>query len=611
MGETSAFGGDGDGRGDRGRWWCGPPACRRVYAVDDVRGIQGGQGLVVRAERSTFPGDPVGYAGPASLKLTTDGPPGRLAALRERWARLAAIDHPGLARALEVFEGPGLFRDAPPAGADRDVLYQAAVWVDGCGLRDVTPLPPRRAFALARDVASGLGALHAHGLAHRDIHPGNVIVDPRGAAVLIDLGSARPVEGADTVTVAGALGFIAPEALHGGGGPAADCWGLGMLTVFALLGHPQGRTRPDLVDGELRAALAPVPRARRAVGLLRAMIDPDPDRRPTDAVAWAAELDRCLVPPRPRRPLVLATAVATLALVAAAGTVVIAGSRAGRSESGPRRVVGDERDAPSCQKVVAAPGGPSAALEAAVTTVAPGACAGGEPDRLVDAEVQPIADGLGRDLGVVVLPPGRTPVLLTPAMWASYREIAGKGKPENAVTFGGYPVGVEQPRQNLVRVRLDRGGLLLGHRDDTQMFWLPAPVARQWRQQAGAVGDLGLPTSNPYLGADQRVHLDFEGGYMSASVGDVAAFLEGKGDPEVRVVVPADRTGPLGDPQPRRGIVRQVTGTAWWVDARGRRHWIPDGGTWDCLGGAGAVAADDLPGYAVATLPLGMVATCP
>jgi hypothetical protein len=600
VGGTSAFGGDGDGLRARGCWWCGPPACRRVYAVGDVRGIQGGEGLVVRAVRSTFPVDPVGYAGPASLKLTAGGPPGRLAAVRERWARLAAIDHPGLARALEVFEGPGLFRDAPPPGADEDVLYQAAVWVEGCGLREVTPLAPRRAFALARDVGAGLAALHAHGLAHRDVHPGNVIVGPGGAAVLIDLGSARPADGADTVTVAGALGFIAPEALHGGGGPAADCWGLGMLTVFALLGHPQGRTPPDRLDGELSAALAGVPRARRALGLLRAMIDPDPDRRPDDPVAWAEELDRCLVPPRSRRPLVLATAVATVALVAAAGTLVLAGRR-GDADPGPSwgRVVTDG-DTPACEPVVAESGGPSVALEAAVATMAPAVCSGGEPERLVDAEVQPIADARGHDLGVVVLPPGRTPVVLTPAMWTSYQTIG----PE----YGGYPVRVERPRQNLVRLRLDKG-LLLGHRDDTQMFWLPAPVVPRWHQQFGAVGDLGLPTSNPYVAADGRVHLDFEGGYMWASVREVAAFISGESG--FQIVVPKDRAGPLGDPAPRRRIVRQATGTAWWVDVRGRRHWIPDGGTLACHGGAEAVAVDGLPGYAVATLPLGTAATCP
>jgi hypothetical protein len=57
--------------------------------------------------------------------------------------------------------------------------------------------------------------------------------------------------------------------------------------------------------------------------------------------------------------------------------------------------------------------------------------------------------------------------------------------------------------------------------------------------------------------------------------------------------------------------VRQTSGTAWWVDEDGARHWIPDGDVWRCLGGDGAVALDQLPGWAVATLPLEEAATCP
>ncbi len=104
---------------------------------------------------------------------------------------------------------------------------------------------------MARDVAAGLAALHAHDLVHRDIHPGNVVVDDWGRAVLIDLGSARPDDSGTTTTAAGALGFIPPETTHTIGGPAADRWGLGMVTAFALLGHPRGGLHRDAFVAEL------------------------------------------------------------------------------------------------------------------------------------------------------------------------------------------------------------------------------------------------------------------------------------------------------------------------------------------------------------------------
>ena len=46
---------------------------------------------------------------------------------------------------------------------------------------------------------------------HRDLHPGNVIVRPDGSAVVIDFGTVRPDDGTATTTIAGVVGFIAPE----------------------------------------------------------------------------------------------------------------------------------------------------------------------------------------------------------------------------------------------------------------------------------------------------------------------------------------------------------------------------------------------------------------
>ena len=144
------------------------------------------------------------------------------------------------------------------------MFYVAARWEDGVPLKEVVPLAPAAALRLARDVAGAVGALHDHGLTHRDLHPGNVIVRPDGSAVVIDFGTVRPDDGTDTTTIAGVVGFIAPDVVTGGRRRDADRWSVGMLVVYALLGHPQGSTPTPVLRRELEARARR--RGRRSTG---------------------------------------------------------------------------------------------------------------------------------------------------------------------------------------------------------------------------------------------------------------------------------------------------------------------------------------------------------
>ena len=104
--------------------------------------------------------------------------------------------------------------------------------------------PEQRLHRFARaadDLADALAYLHSRGLVHGDISPGNIRCDHEGRAVLIDLGLSERVQGDSAITAAGAsgtLGFIAPEALVGERGPAADLFSLGATLFNAWTGVP-------------------------------------------------------------------------------------------------------------------------------------------------------------------------------------------------------------------------------------------------------------------------------------------------------------------------------------------------------------------------------------
>jgi serine/threonine protein kinase len=623
-------------------WYSGPAGDRRAYAVQDITGFDGGQGRVVQALRRTFPGDTVGYEGPVSLKLITDRRPDRVQRLQTRWTRLAGIEHPNVARALEVFEGPGLFRTECPPVTD-DVLYVAAVWVEGRCLREIAPLGARRAFAMARDLAAGIATMHAHDLVHRDIHPGNVVIDETGRAVLIDLGSARPDDGRMTTTAAGALGFIAPETTHSPGGPAADRWGLGMVTIHALLGHPRGGLDARALAAELKGAMGDVPRRARAIELLVAMVDPEPTNRPSDPVQWAVDLTACLSRAQQRaaagvtdgqrsraRPRVPVAVAAGAILIA--GAALLAADPFGDSGSGGDDPALDSSDPPGGPSVepTAADGGPgetpacataapdapgaSAALAAAAEELAPDSCAAGPAGTYVDAEVLYLSDGEGRPDGVVLLTPAGTEIRLTEVMWDSYNAIILRNpSPEATVQRAGYPDAVEQQSDpDAVVVRLERGGLLIGPRADSQLFFIPPSALGAWNEAGGLTGTLGFPTANPYALDTGELRFDYEGGYMSAPPEDLAAVLQGKIVDDVTVLDADDAAEPLAGLDLAGGaIVRQHNQTSWWVDEEGVRHWIPDAETFRCLGGAAAQQGEALPGWAVATLPQGEAISCP
>jgi eukaryotic-like serine/threonine-protein kinase len=217
----------------------------------------------------------------------------------QREARaLAAIGHPNCVR----------IHDLLPASSDAglselDGLVIVMEYVDGEPLgglvRSRGVLDDVAAARVWAGVAGALHAAHLLGVMHRDVKPGNIVLDRSGLAHLIDFGIARRT-GDATMTIAGfVLGtpdFLAPEVARGERAtPASDSWQLAATISFALTGQPPRGGHQDAISG-LRAAatgaaLSHLPPRSAHTALLRAALDNDPARRPPLPVAQKALQD--------------------------------------------------------------------------------------------------------------------------------------------------------------------------------------------------------------------------------------------------------------------------------------------------------------------------------
>lgn len=191
--------------------------------------------------------------------------------------------------ALRRVRGPHLV-EVLDADVEADTPYLVTRFVPGQRLDDLVqrsgPLPPDQLHQLARGLADALTALHAAGVVHRDLTPGNVLLVD-GHPHVIDLGLATAAD-LTVMTRSGQLvgtpGYLAPEQITGRPvGPPVDLHAWGATVAFAATGRsPYGTGRPEALlyrivhdepdlDG-LPAHLEP---------LVRAAMDPEPERRPT------------------------------------------------------------------------------------------------------------------------------------------------------------------------------------------------------------------------------------------------------------------------------------------------------------------------------------------
>jgi hypothetical protein len=197
--------------------------------------------------------------------------------IRDEALAAAALNHPHIANVYDYGEHPDDHGGLCP--------YLVMELVDGptldARLADAGTLPWRQAAPIAAAVADALAAAHAHGVVHRDIKPGNVILGATGVKV-VDFGVAAGVgqDAADANGVVwGTPAYLPPEsAADTVATTAGDVYALGLMLTVCLTGRLPSRGASGHVN-----PVASLPSAAR--DLMEALLAPDPADRPTAATA--------------------------------------------------------------------------------------------------------------------------------------------------------------------------------------------------------------------------------------------------------------------------------------------------------------------------------------
>jgi tetratricopeptide (TPR) repeat protein len=248
-----------------------------------------------------------------------------------REAQLAAhLSHPNVVPVYEFETRAGL-------------TYQIMPFVRGGRtlktlLGQRTRLPLADLLGILRDVGAALDFIHPRGVVHRDVKPGNILIEEETErALLADFGVALAGVSGGSLTgpagIVGTDGYMPPEQLTGGArvDGRADLYALAVVAYQALVGELP-------VAGLDRAALADTLRQSRddvSPALAAALVAPladRPDERPPTSAAWLHSIGRSTGRSW-RRPAIALTAIAVLAI----GTWIALGRIAKRSGGGPER----------------------------------------------------------------------------------------------------------------------------------------------------------------------------------------------------------------------------------------------------------------------------------
>ncbi len=165
---------------------------------------------------------------------------------RQEAQNAASLNHPNI---VSVFD----------YGQDAAGPFIVMELVDGEDLAAIVKrsgaLPPRQAARIAAETARALQAAHGHGIVHRDVKPGNIMIDRDGRVKVADFGIARAIAEAQMTlpgTTLGSVHYFSPEQARGEQAtPASDIYSLGIVLYELLTGH-----RPWEADSAAAVAMA-------------------------------------------------------------------------------------------------------------------------------------------------------------------------------------------------------------------------------------------------------------------------------------------------------------------------------------------------------------------
>jgi serine/threonine-protein kinase len=214
---------------------------------------------------------------------------------REARAAARVSDHPNVVTIYDIGESEA---DPPEAFI---VMEHFAGGTVAQRLKADAPLPVATALRWLSEAADALDAAHAADIVHRDVKPGNLLLDANGRLAVADFGIAS-IAGETSVTmtgqVLGTAAYLSPEQATGHAAtPASDRYSLAVVAYEMLCGK-----RPfdgDTPVAQLRAhAEAEVPEptgpCAAAAAVLRHGLEKDPSARPATAAAFVAALERAL-----------------------------------------------------------------------------------------------------------------------------------------------------------------------------------------------------------------------------------------------------------------------------------------------------------------------------
>ena len=222
-----------------------------------------------------------------------------LVRFRREAEAVASLDHPNILPIHEVSE------------SEEGLPFFSMKYAEGGSLRTAAPAlrsKPRECVRLMAKVARAIAYAHGKGVLHRDLQPGNVLLDENGEPMVSDFGLAKWLDQSSDLTrtleTLGTPGYIAPEQaecratdLTG----AADIYSLGAILFYLLTGRPPF-VGPNVLHVIHQAASTPAPRLRSLAPsldrdletIVARCLESDPEARYRSAEALAEDLEHWL-----------------------------------------------------------------------------------------------------------------------------------------------------------------------------------------------------------------------------------------------------------------------------------------------------------------------------